>query len=72
MTLSDADTIWTKIRHLHMQEAIETLMKDFNQFLEENAGFRGCGGFFFRVSVWNSCLTKTLSTGVKGRPPSMT
>ncbi|KAG8871991.1 vacuolar sorting protein VPS33/slp1 [Tulasnella sp. 331] len=40
-TLSETDTMWTEIRHHHMQEAIEKLMKEFNQFLEENAGFRG-------------------------------
>ncbi|KAG8904138.1 RHO1 GDP-GTP exchange protein 2, partial [Tulasnella sp. 403] len=44
VTLSDADQIWTKIRHLHMQESIQTLMQDFNKFLEENAGFTGNSG----------------------------
>ncbi|KAG8998952.1 vacuolar sorting protein VPS33/slp1 [Tulasnella sp. JGI-2019a] len=44
VTLSEADTMWTQIRHLHMQESIEKLMKEFNQFLEENAGFRGGNG----------------------------
>ena len=41
-TLSDADTVWTDIRHMHMREAIDKLMADFNQFLQDNAGFKGC------------------------------
>ena len=40
-TLSDADTVWTEVRHMHMREAIDKLMADFNKFLEENAGFKG-------------------------------
>jgi syntaxin-binding protein 1 len=39
--LSDADTVWTAVRHLHMREAIDKLMLDFNKFLEENAVFKG-------------------------------
>ena len=39
--LSDADTLWTAVRHLHMREAIDKLMLDFNKFLEENAVFKG-------------------------------
>lgn len=27
---------------MHMREAIDKLMGDFNKFLEENAGFKGC------------------------------
>ncbi|KAF8967661.1 Sec1-like snare protein [Flammula alnicola] len=42
-TLSDADTAWTAVRHLHMREAIDKLMLDFNKFLEENAVFKGEG-----------------------------
>ncbi|KAH9479547.1 Protein transport protein sec1 [Psilocybe cubensis] len=41
--LSDADTTWTSVRHLHMREAIDKLMSDFNKFLEENAVFKGEG-----------------------------
>ncbi|KDR80628.1 hypothetical protein GALMADRAFT_240971 [Galerina marginata CBS 339.88] len=41
--LSDADTTWTAVRHLHMREAIDKLMSDFNKFLEENAVFKGEG-----------------------------
>ncbi|KAF8202229.1 Sec1-like snare protein [Pholiota molesta] len=41
--LSDADTVWTAVRHLHMREAIDKLMLDFNKFLEENAVFKGEG-----------------------------
>lgn len=39
--LSDADTVWTAVRHLHMREAIDKLMLDFNKFLEDNAIFKG-------------------------------
>ena len=41
-TLSDTDTVWTELRHMHMREAIDKLMADFNQFLQDNAGFKGC------------------------------
>ena len=41
-TLSDADNVWTELRHMHMREAIDKLMGDFNQFLQDNAGFKGC------------------------------
>lgn len=27
---------------MHMREAIDKLMADFNKFMEENAGFKGC------------------------------
>ncbi|KAJ7903783.1 Sec1-like protein [Mycena olivaceomarginata] len=42
-TLTDADTVWTEVRHMHMREAIDKLMADFNRFLEENAVFKGEG-----------------------------
>ncbi|KAF9240729.1 Sec1-like protein [Melanogaster broomeanus] len=42
-TLSDADSAWTTVRHMHMREAIDKLMADFNKFMEENAGFKGEG-----------------------------
>ncbi|KAF8587822.1 Sec1-like snare protein [Ramaria rubella] len=42
-TLSDADSVWTDVRHMHMREAIDKLMADFNQFMQENAGFKGDG-----------------------------
>ncbi|TFK39881.1 Sec1-like snare protein [Crucibulum laeve] len=41
--LSDSDTVWTEVRHMHMREAIDKLMADFNKFLEENAVFKGEG-----------------------------
>ncbi|KAH8075867.1 Sec1-like protein [Cristinia sonorae] len=41
--ISDADTTWTEIRHMHMAEAINKLMADFNQFMVDNAGFKGDG-----------------------------
>ncbi|KAG9312992.1 Sec1-like protein [Chiua virens] len=42
-TLSETDTVWTTVKHMHMREAIDKLMADFNKFLEENAGFKGEG-----------------------------
>ncbi|KAF5315993.1 hypothetical protein D9758_015075 [Tetrapyrgos nigripes] len=39
--LSDSDNVWTEVRHMHMREAIDKLMADFNKFLEENAVFKG-------------------------------
>jgi len=42
-TLSDADNVWTAVRHMHMREAIDKLMADFNQFMQDNAGFKGDG-----------------------------
>ena len=44
--LSDADSVWTDVRHLHMREAIDKLMADFNKFMQENAGFKGSVGAF--------------------------
>lgn len=40
-TLSDADNVWTQVRHMHMREAIDKLMTDFNKFMEENTNFKG-------------------------------
>ena len=40
-TISDADATWTEIRHMHMADAINKLMSDFNQFMVDNAGFKG-------------------------------
>ena len=40
-TLSDSDNVWTELRHMHMREAIDKLMADFNQFLTDNAGVKG-------------------------------
>ncbi|KAI0035357.1 Sec1-like protein [Vararia minispora EC-137] len=42
-TLSDTDTVWTDVRHMHMREAIDKLMADFNKFMQEHAGFKGEG-----------------------------
>ncbi|KAF9269115.1 Sec1-like snare protein [Marasmius fiardii PR-910] len=42
-TLSDSDSVWTEVRHMHMREAIDKLMADFNKFLEDNAVFNGDG-----------------------------
>ena len=43
--LSDADNVWTEVRHMHMREAIDKLMADFNQFMQDNAGFKGYGTY---------------------------
>ena len=40
-TLSDADNVWVEVRHMHMREAIDKLMADFNKFVEEHAVFNG-------------------------------
>lgn len=40
-SLTDADSVWTEVRHMHMREAIDKLMEDFNKFLTENAVFSG-------------------------------
>ncbi|EPY51324.1 SNARE binding protein Sec1 [Schizosaccharomyces cryophilus OY26] len=37
--LSDDDSVYVKIRHMHMRDAIERLMADFNKFCEENTIF---------------------------------
>ena len=44
--LSEADSVWTDIRHMHMREAIDKLMNDFNKFMQDNAGFKGCVWIF--------------------------
>ncbi|KAK8849808.1 hypothetical protein IAR55_005144 [Kwoniella newhampshirensis] len=41
--LTEADPVWVSVRHLHMKDAIDSLMTDFNKFATENAGFRGGG-----------------------------
>lgn len=38
--LNEEDPIWVEIRHMHMKEAIDKLMVDFNRFTTEHAGFR--------------------------------
>ncbi|KAH8832694.1 Sec1-like protein [Flagelloscypha sp. PMI_526] len=42
-TLNDLDNVWTDVRHMHMREAIDKLMADFNKFLTDNAVFNGEG-----------------------------
>lgn len=39
--LADTDNVWTELRHMHMREAIDKLMADFNQFMQDNAGMKG-------------------------------
>ncbi|WRT69868.1 uncharacterized protein IL334_006859 [Kwoniella shivajii] len=41
--LTEADPVWVSVRHLHMKDAIDTLMTDFGKFAQEHAGFRGGG-----------------------------
>ena len=38
-TIDDNDETWVKLRHKHMKECIDDLMKDFNKFLTDNQGF---------------------------------
>ncbi|CDZ98136.1 Vesicle trafficking protein Sec1 [Phaffia rhodozyma] len=37
--LSEQDTVWVDVRHLHMKDAIDKLMRDFNAFVREHGGF---------------------------------
>ena len=39
VVLNENDKVWVEIRHKHMKDCIDKLMKDFNEFLGENAGF---------------------------------
>lgn len=39
--LNEDDPVWVSVRHLHMKDAIDTLMQDFQKFAAEHAGFRG-------------------------------
>ena len=41
VVLDENDTVWTNVRHMHMREAIDKLMADFNKFLQEHTSFRG-------------------------------
>ncbi|KAI5117142.1 hypothetical protein M0805_008261 [Coniferiporia weirii] len=41
--LNDEDPVWVDVRHMHMREAIDKLMEDFNKFLKEHTSFRGEG-----------------------------
>lgn len=43
--LDDQDATWVELRHMHMREAIDKLMSDFNKFIVENAEFNGSGQF---------------------------
>lgn len=38
--LTESDSVWRDVRHLHMRDAIDRLMGDFNGFLKENGGFQ--------------------------------
>jgi syntaxin-binding protein 1 len=39
--LTETDPVWVSVRHLHMKDAIDTLMTNFGKFAQEHAGFRG-------------------------------
>ncbi|KAL5531405.1 hypothetical protein ACEPAG_4282 [Sanghuangporus baumii] len=41
--LNDEDPVWVDVRHMHMREAIDKLMADFNKFLKEHTSFAGEG-----------------------------
>ena len=55
--LSDTDTVWTDVRHMHMREAIDKLMADFNKFMTDNAGFKGCVRFGAQFTPKTRLLT---------------
>lgn len=57
--LSDADTVWTDLRHMHMREAIDKLMADFNQFMQDNAGFKGLGFLSVFRMAWSDKVVPT-------------
>lgn len=50
--LSDADSVWTEVRHMHMREAIDKLMADFNKFIQENAGFKGLVLYYLNYTTY--------------------
>src|SRR5688572_19356807 len=37
--LDEADAVWVDVRHKHMRDCIDKLMKDFNDFLGEHSEF---------------------------------
>ncbi|CAJ0836893.1 2377_t:CDS:10 [Entrophospora sp. SA101] len=39
VVLDDNDKVWVEVRHKHMKDCIDKLMKDFNEFLGENSEF---------------------------------
>ena len=49
--LTDADSVWTDVRHMHMREAIDKLMADFNKFMQENGVFKGCVDLIFVTDI---------------------
>ncbi|RVD84154.1 uncharacterized protein DFL_005919 [Arthrobotrys flagrans] len=40
MVLSDEDTVWTKVRHKHMTETIQTVMADLDKFIKDHPEFQ--------------------------------
>ncbi|BFZ56686.1 hypothetical protein PYCC9005_003734 [Savitreella phatthalungensis] len=42
-TISEADNVWTSVRHMHMSIAIDKLVQDFNRFTADNAAFADDG-----------------------------
>lgn len=59
MQLNDSDAVWVDVRHMHMREAIDKLMSDFNKFLQENTSFTGCFSFAFKArSGYSSFITR--------------
>jgi syntaxin-binding protein 1 len=37
-TLNDDDKVWVDVRHMHMKEALDTLVAAFRQFNQEHGG----------------------------------
>lgn len=44
MEIKESDKIWVQNRHRHMKDTIETLMGDFQKFMDENPNFTKAGG----------------------------
>lgn len=62
--LDEADPVWVSIRHLHMKDAIDTIMTDFSKFAQEHAGFSASVVMFTHVRCisWLKLLSVPTST----------
>ncbi|EWC45368.1 hypothetical protein DRE_00767 [Drechslerella stenobrocha 248] len=41
MVLNEDDKVWTKVRHMHMTDTINTVMKDLDKFIKDHPEFQG-------------------------------
>lgn len=44
MSLTDADNVWTEVRHMHMKDALDKLIADFRVYAGEHGGKFGAEG----------------------------